>query len=328
MAGVGLVLVADTCLWALGLQALRHRLDATIGTIRDAGGQADYAEARRGGWPFAATLTLVNPRVIVRIPSAGHVGWGAPTLRLALGPFSPTRLRLSTDGPQAVLPTADGDASDHTGFSGWRAAFRALGPQRVIARALVVTVPWTGHGTTRIDVRARSLDAPAWPVALQGVSLAIRPDPIAGTFTLRLTVRDGTFPDGSPSPWPLHDLDAAFGVSTDTQQTAAVALRTAVTHWGPMTLHMAGQLHRCCGPDAVGDATLIASHVRDAADALSGAGALPPDLRAVLLRDGGRVPDPVQIPLSVRSGTVLAGTLPLRDLIAAWRLGAGAASPP
>ena len=108
LLAVTLVLAAvllglDTVLWFRLERALNRRLGGFVVAARDAGWRFGAGSGGRGGWPMAATLTLIRPSLRGALPLLpGGIEWSGDSITLSLPLLHPDQAVVLAGGTQTV----------------------------------------------------------------------------------------------------------------------------------------------------------------------------------------------------------------------------------
>ena len=280
-------------------------------TVRDAG-------RHRGGWPYAAELTLrdltlaAGPDVV-----PGGVRWEAARATLHLSPLAPDVLEVRLTGTQHVRVLGDRAAPFEPASFVLTLPLGRVGPVRLTARQLRFGAPVAAMRIGLLDGTGR-LAENGVAIELSGEAIALPPPPapqpalgrrIASvTIALRL---DGAWPPPSPDPAAQARLWRKSG--------GLLRVRHFAMGWGPLGLTgtAALGLDPALQPQGTGAVRLVGYDA--ALSALAAAGALAPAsaqaIRAVLallarVPEGGGAPE-VELPLALQDGVLRAGSIPL-----------------
>jgi hypothetical protein len=300
--------------------------------------------ARRGGWPFAAELTL--PELAVAGGAAdlpGGVGWTAAAVTLRLDLLRPNALAVLVTGAQslrlgpgpavpftadrflATLPLAPGRIPDSATLdaAGLRFGPPAAGLTVGLLEGQFTWHPTAGHGeqaaSFRLSAEAVALPPPPAPQSPLGGHIASAtvegeltgPVPSAASAAARATAwRDGG------GRLVLQRIALGWG-PLGVSGSAALTLDDALQPAGEAALRLVGV------DDAV--AALAAAHVVSAATAKAATGVF--GLLALASGGGGAGPAGVEVPLTLRGGVLALDHIPLaRVQKLMWPDAAGAAS--
>lgn len=266
--------------------------------------QVSSAPATRDGWPFAAELVL--PAVTVE---AGFATWQADAVRLRLSPWHPGTLGIAAAGNQ-------------------RLRLGGLPPVGLAAGRLSADVPLDGGDVTLAGHGiAVTTKAGVLQVGSLSVELAAAKATVAAS---RLVIPGATLPFGGAIDAVgahLH-LTAPFTPTGNPAQAAAWArgggqmVADDVTlRWGPLDAQgtftasldpagqpqAAGKVH-LTGHEAMIDALLRAGTIdRNAARVAS-------TVLGLLATPGARSGPAVDLPLTLRHGTLSMGAIPLAQI--------------
>ena len=176
----------DTLAWFRLERNLDQRLDRFAVAARAAGWRFSAQDGGRGGWPLAATLTLLHPSLRGDVPLLpGGIAWSGDEVTLSLSPLHPGRATVLADGIQTLSIAPDSSTPLLLRIWGSRIALR-LPPDRGTPAADDPPPAGSGFPSGRSDLL---LDAEALHVAVPGNG----PDDIA--VVTRLSARLGWRPD-------------------------------------------------------------------------------------------------------------------------------------
>jgi hypothetical protein len=310
LAALLVLALAHALLWAW----LAGRMERDLATWRAArqaqGWQVEHGQPLRGGWPWAAQLTLPAVRVV----EPGGIGWRSESLALRLALPWPRQLALAAEGEQALLAGADGLPFSAASLTG--SVPLAGQPLRLQAEAL--------HAELRagpVDLRRAALvlaEGSAFDLALEGLALpGLPPAALAlGPELQRLVVQAAL---AGPAP-PLEGRATQAAAWRD--GGGRLELRALDLLWGPVQAGAQGDLALDAALQPTGRLTLALAGFSEALDALAAAGVMAPNnarsLRAVgmLLQrapaEGG--PPRLQLPLLLRDRVVSAAGFTLLRL--------------
>lgn len=336
MAGAGIVavvlLLVHGLAWRWATNLLTERFTDWTTTRRAEGWVVEHELPTRGGWPFAARLSVPGLRL------AGPPGSGAeavqaevPLLVLEVGPPRLDRLRVRLPGEQRLRL----GAADYRVAAARLEATVALEPgmpPRAVglsAEGLRVDTPEGPFGAARavltLAARRSAPDADP-PVMLDAeaeeVSLPPAPaSPAVAAFGRRIrAARLGATLHG---PWPPPGAVAAYGPAAVAagwrDAGGSLDLRELVLRWGP--LDGEGQLRltldRALQPAGAGvlrlnDAPAALEALALAGVITRGAARTAQGVATLLGRvpDGGGVPQ-VELPLAIANGTLMLARIPL-----------------
>ncbi len=320
-----LVAAAHGLLWLWLVGRLEAGLDHWATAQRAAGGQVGHGPATRGGWPWAASLTLP----MLRLVDPGGLAWQGTALELRLALPWPTRLALAASGAQqlevgpAVLPFTT------TSLTGSLPLLPGPQPLRLQAEALAAATPAgplllrraalalaTQPGGSLLDLALEGLALPALPAATAALG------PEIGRVALQLALA---------GPLPLAALQG--GVPSTSQAMAwrdaggRLELRALDVVWGPVQAGGTGELTLDPTLQPTARATLRLAGLVETLDALLAAGLLTPanarGLRTMvqLLQLAPAEPGPprLNLPLLLRDRTLsVAGFTLLRLAPLRW----------
>lgn len=163
LAGCAVLLLLHAGYWFWAAGALARGYERWAAERRQAGWLVASGTPERGGWPFAATLTVPQPRIEGgRALIPGGFAWSGERLVITLPLLSPSTLDLVPSGPQRVRI--------------------ASGPEMPLsADRLAVTVPLDRPTTASLSGAGIRLGLPFLPGGTAGI----------GSARLRSDWRDG-----------------------------------------------------------------------------------------------------------------------------------------
>ena len=311
VAGLG---AGHAMLWHWMAGRLEDGFTAWAQLRRAEGWQLEHGPPARGGWPFAATLTLPQFRLEggeATLP--GGMAWQAETLVLRLEPPRLERLQLDLAGQHRLrLGTAEWPAS---------------------AEQLHGTLPLeqdVSPGELRLEGEGLRFGSGAETLSLRTLqlALAIEDEPVV---TLRGAADDLTLPDAAgPALATLGRTIGSVTVEaalsgpvppgrTPTARASAwrdaggtLDLRSLALRWGPVAATTTATLTLDEALQPMGAATLRLSGGAEALDAAAAAGLMPPRTAAtargfvrLLSRtppEGG--PPELEVPLTLENRTL------------------------
>jgi hypothetical protein len=302
--------LGHTLLWSWLGGEMQRQLASWVAARQALGWHVEHGTPLRGGWPWAAQLTVPAVRVV----EPGGIGWRGESLALRLALPWPRHLTLAAEGEQAVLAGAESlpfSAGSLTGSV-------PLGgqPLRLQAQALQTDLR-AGQASLRRAALVLA-EGNAFDLALEGLVLpGLPPAMLAlGPEVQRLVVQAALA--GPPPP-----LDGRAPQATAWRDGGGrLELRAFDLLWGPVQAGAQGDLTLDAGLQPVGRLTLALLGFSEALDALVAGGVMAPNnargLRAVgmLLQrvpaEGG--PPRLQLPLVLRDRAVSAAGFTLLRL--------------
>ncbi len=330
---VGLLAAAHGAAWTWTTGALAVGMSDWVTQRRAEGWSIDHGPPTRGGWPFAARLTLDDVRVAApaRAGEAGFVH-EAERLVLQLAPPRPDRLQVLLEGRQSIssgdgaipfaarrialdLPLGGRPAPLGLEVAELGAAMPAGALQLRAARALVHPPGATnraveGESAIVIALQAEGLVLPASPVTAalgQDVAAVSVDAQVLGVRPLR----------GAPATMAAAWRDGG----------GAIEVSSLVLRWGPLRGDAQGSIMLDPALQPRLRATLRLVDAPQAVEALARAGQLDRQaarsIQAVLAflsrtpPEGG--PPRVELPVAVADGTLTVARVPvLRVAPIAW----------
>jgi len=324
-AAIFAALILSLIAWVYAIHILRARLAEFCDHLPAPIAQADHGAIRASGWPLMARLRIDAPRLKGRWQDGTTIVWGARFVNLELSPWSPGRLLLSTSGRQAVIGTAGAQTAPEP--RGLEAAIGGLGPIEIDGPDVRVAMPWHSTGASAIRLR---LTAPDLTVRRPGSTPMVSVKQLV--ITAGIAARGHAMTVGITAdavrPLPaisITDVEAHASVAGVGGAPPTLALQFLSARWNDSHMALAGTVRECCGGRATGDGTLTLSGLHAGLSALGTSNILPPNVSALVQQAAGygvtpRLPDQVQLPVSVRQSQVFVGALPLGPMIEAWQM--------
>ncbi|MCO6419890.1 DUF2125 domain-containing protein [Siccirubricoccus sp. KC 17139] len=303
---------------------LTERLEVGFGQWvalqRSLGRQVSHAPPLRGGWPWAATLTVPDFRW-------SQPAWGlaaeAVTLRLTppeLGMLEvhlPGRHRLRLDREELPLSAAALTARMpiQTGLwpsllllEGEELALGALGLDSLRMRLETALAAGAAEPAATLNLVLDRLHPPPGALGPAGAALGPVVEALSLSGTLSGPLPAGPVRAGDAARW--RDAGGALTLS-------ALALR-----WGPLGAEGSGRVRLDAGLQPRGAATLRVTGAEAALDAAQAAGALPPGnvfaarlmLRVMSRPPEGGGPPEIELPLTLEERRLMLARLPLATL--------------
>jgi hypothetical protein len=301
---------------------------AWVQSRRAAGWRVTHAAPMRGGWPFAATLTVRGLRLsggAATLP--GGMDWQAETVvlrvvlpridRLVVELPGPQRMRLgeaelafAADRLEAVLPLEPGVPPRQAEILAERLRLRtALGAAALREARIALETRSTaieGEPALDIDAVARGIELPPGVTPPAGFGRAIE----SATLEAALT---GPIPAGR---------DPVRRAETWRDAGGTLELRSLALRWGPVDATATATITLDEAMQPMGAGTVRAAGVGEAVDALAAAGAIGRraalSARAVLTLmarvppEGG--PPEVEVPLTLEDRTLTVARIPVARL--------------
>ncbi len=311
---VCVLLGTDTLVWVQVQHVLSRRLDRLAAAASQAGWRLEAGLPVRGGWPWAATLTL--PAVHLR----GGIGWSSERVVASLSPLHPGRVAVFAHGVQTITFGAPGSGQ------GLARSLRLWGPRIALhvpawsddpraatfdAASLHVAPPGAGpgdvltvaglRGTVRWTAQARALT-----LELDSLFLPRRWDPGLGPVIPHVAL------EASLAGWPgrllLRQADLRWRDSRLTVSGAATFGAGGLRPDGAFSLRVVGATALLADAVASGRLTAGSASAIRAVLGLVAAGA--PRGQDV---DAPGLP-PIELPLTLREGLLSLGQIPLLQI--------------
>ncbi len=318
----------DTVAWFRLEHALDRRLDAVADAAHAAGWTFDATAGGRGGWPAAATLTLLRPTLRGGTGLApGGIAWSGDSVTLSLSLLHPDRATVLARGTQTVTLAPGSPLAWTVRFWGARIALRLPRPPgrpgersdeglRLHADALQMAP--AGVGPDNIARLAELTARLRWPIADDADADRDRP------ISLSLFARDLGLParlggDGDSGARVVGQVRLIATLGGNWRQGVRMRVDRLGIDWNGSRMDLAGTMSMW--PNGILDGNL-ALDVVDADRGLrrlehagligAGTGRVT---RAVLglvaAADAGPV---LRLPLALRNGTLSLGEIPLLSL--------------
>jgi hypothetical protein len=325
-----LLVGVDTIYWQIAESSLQSNFALWLASQRVAGWTASTGDLTRGGWPFAATLTVPTVRLKVGASNRQNaVSWSADRLILRVGLFRPMVLGITPEGEQHLSLAGGPDLAFTAGRARVTMPVQAAGALpswlQLTASNLRVTSanatdPATAWSVERLDAHfdlapAAQASAPAIAVSLSADeidppgAIAHLLGPRIASFALEGAL-DGPLPDSGP----LGDRAAAWRDGGGSLEVRRLALT-----WGPLALTGSVTLALDDELQPMGAGTAHIIGYAETLDALAAHGMLSRSAstaaKAVLsllahAPDDGSPPD-VDVPLTLQYRTLAMRQVPL-----------------
>jgi hypothetical protein len=296
--------LADTAAWFWATGRMATEWDAWRNQMAARGVMVQAGPPVPGGWPFAAELIL--PEVAI---NGGVAAWRAGPVRLDLSPLHPTTLAIDVGGPQTIR--LDGLPPVTVTARGMTAAIPLTNPGQINFEGHSIATTLAG-GTVEISVLAGRLDPAGLQIAASQLTLPNAGLPFGGAIE-RASARVrllGKLPSAADIPHP------AVAATDWARAGGQLIVDEATLVWGPLDAqgHFTAGLDPALQPN--GNGTLHMSGYHAAIDALVRAGTIGRNAAKVattVLDMMATSTDPavVDIPLTLRGGTVAMGAIPL-----------------
>ncbi len=339
LIGLVALVILDTICWWIVTSQLAATADRWIAQQRRQGWVITEQERSRGGWPFAATLTLHQPEVAggdALLP--GGLRWSSQRLLLSVSAFRPTRLAIAAQGQQLLrvsgLPNLAFTAA------ALAASVKLWGGGAELARIVAAGVSGGIAGSRHkqdfemgmLDLRLAGVSDPAardaWPSAtleMRAAGIGL-PDVVQWPLGARVAALEGTLELRSPAAGPIGPSDLESQARAWRDGGGQLDARDLRLRWGPSTLRGGASLglDARLQPAGAGSADLGGS--RETLAALAAAGVITPGLAStaglmlMLLPRAPGDPDAVRLPFQLRDDTLSVGGIPvfaLREM--RWR---------
>lgn len=296
------IVAGHTALWVWATGQLRTGLDAWAADRRAEGWTVSHAPPSRGGWPLAASLTVPDPAV----SSSAGLSWQGEQVVLRVGLARPAVLTVAPEGVHALRFGASPPVEVSAGSFSLDVPLAAPGPAELLARDLRVSAEGetaaAGLLTGRVSADGR--DA-RFTLSAEAVSLPEDVRWVLGPHVSSATAEGSVSGLGASGPRAWRDAGGMLDV-------ARFALG-----WGPLGASGTGRLglDARLQPEAGASVRLVGAGA--ALDAAAAGGMIEPSVAATakavlaLLQgaqdSGGRI----EVPLSLKDGTVAAAGVPL-----------------
>jgi len=258
----------------------------------------------RGGWPFTAEITLPAPAV-----DGGLAAWAADAARLSVSPLHPTALAIAVQGTQTLR--LDGLPAIAIMARGLAATIPFSDPQQIAFEGHSITASMAGR-MLEIGVLAGSVDAAGLEIAASHLTIPAAGLPFGGAIDRVTAHLHATVPLPLPGAAQAPSAMAAAWVKAGGQ----IVVDEASVLWGPLD----AQGHFTVGLDSglqpAANGTLHISGYHEAVEALVRAGTIGRNAARVtttVLDMMATSTDPaiVDVPLTLRSGSLAMGAIPL-----------------
>ena len=325
----------DALLWQVAQSQLSRGVDRWEADAVAHGWSLSTGARHRGGWPFAATLTLTGlhleggQRLL-----PGGLAVIVPRLQFELGLAHPITLWIDSPGPQRLRLSHAPDIIFHADRLQARIPLGRSAPAGWLeAENLQAGLFGGGHPTdVQIDgISLRFADetaasrAPTWisariQVAAHGIAL-----PDIGRWPLGAIIASAAGSVSLDSPRLYSVSGWGTQVTSDPKDQArlwrdgggALNFSDLAVHWGPMRLAASAQLNLDANlqPAGIGRADIEGS--AKALDALASAGVIQPGLAATakailaVMPSAPNNPSAVHLPFVLRDNTLSVGKIPV-----------------
>ncbi len=306
-AGLALA-VLHTIVWLAGIVWLETAIGNTEAGLRAQGWRVDHGGYARGGWPFAARLSVPDLRLV-----EGGRFWQSAGFEVAFEIGHPTRIAARLSGPHILgLPGATPmpiSGPPVVGEFGLLAPY----PARLLARELRVHTAAGSMGLDAVDLTAE--DDPGHGPPLNA---ALVRGTVAG-----VDLSNAVPASALPGRIERIALDAGItGLATVTATPQAwraaggqVSIHRLTLHWGGFDGELGGIFGLDSRLQPEGSGMIAAGGLPETIDAAVGAGIIPAGTARTakaLLRLVPRTPDgKLTVPLALKDRTVSAARLPV-----------------
>jgi hypothetical protein len=306
------LILADTAAWFWATGRMVTAWDAWRSQMAVQGVTVQAGPPARGGWPFAAELLLPGIGI-----DNGVAAWRADSVRLDLSLLHPMTLAIDVDGPQTIR--VDGLPPITVTARGVTAAIPLNNPGQINFEAHSIATTLAG-GSLQISVLAGRFDPAGLEIAASQLTLPNAGLPFGGAIeraSARLRMV-GKLPSAADIPHP------AAAAADWARAGGQVVVDDATLVWGPLDAqgHFSAGLDPALQPTGSGSLHMSGYHA--AIDALVRAGTIGRNAARVAttvldMMATNTDPAVVDIPLTLRGGTVAMGAIPLvRFAPVAW----------
>lgn len=228
---LALLIIADTVYWNYTTKRLAAGITEWADHARAAGWQVQLGPMRRGGWPFAGSVTITGSTVGAGAPlTPDTLGWRSERLRLRIPLWYPTGIELIAEGRQS-LHRAGGEE-----LSGTADDLRATLPMQ-----------W-GHGAEGFDLAVRHLsltdeNGSGVTIGLLQGHAELPDAPAEGEPVLRFSVSTEAIGLPGDIAWPLGpniaslSLDGTLQAAIPTEGTMAARAAAWRDAGGSLEIH-------------------------------------------------------------------------------------------
>jgi len=323
LALVALLGIASIVVWSWAEARMAQGFADWRTRMSERGWVVTAGAAARGGWPLAAELNVDNLRVTggaAVVP--GGAAYSAGRIVLRLGARDPGALRVLAMGPQSLRL---GGSPTVPFFADRLTVTIPLSPSRPATSAGLegsdVRFGGLAGGLTigLIEAQADWSNAKATILRVSAEAIALPPDiPAALGPNIASATAEASF-SGSMSPGATSAAEAVAGWR---ESGGVVALRRIAVGWGPLGVSGSGtmKLDADLQPDVT--ATLRLVGLEEAMDALAEAHVISQQAARtaktvadlmLFAPDGDGAPG-VQVPVTLREGTLSLGLIPIATL--------------
>ncbi len=311
----------DTLLWLRLERTLDRRLGGLVGAVGAAGWHLEATEGGRGGWPIAATRTLLHPTLhggAGLLP--GGIVWSGDAVTLSLSLLHPRQATVLADGTQTVTIAPASPLSQAFRFWGARISLRLPNPGgrsrdglRLHADALHVAP--AGAGPDDVAQLAELTARLRWPTAATAGP--------SDRGSLSLFLRDVAFPArfgaGADDARIVQRVRLEAGLAGRGGMAGPIIVREASIGWGGSRVALAGTVSPRPDGGLDGRLTLDAVDVAQALRRMREAGLIDAGTELAMAAVLGLVaeaePGPhLRLPLALDDGTLALGQIPLLRL--------------
>ncbi len=324
----------DTLAWFRLERSLDRRLDRFALAARAAGWRFSAQAGERGGWPLAASLTLLRPSLRgTGSPLPGDIAWSGDAVTLDLSPLHPGHATVLAQGTQSLSIAGESRMRLLLRFWGSRIALQlpadrqapASGALRLDADALHVAAP--GAGPDDIALVAGLTARLRWQTAPGAAGVA--PDTAALSLLLRDVALPARLGAGGDRVLQKARLEARLvgripqqamplidALDQWRQSGGRLRIEEASVDWGRAAAAAGGEAALGADGTANGRFDLTVTDADEILRQLRDAGLIDP---ATMLAAGavigliaaGQDGPRVHLPLQLRDGTLRLGEIPL-----------------
>lgn len=328
-AVLGLAVLAHTLLWWQGCLLLAREAAGWIAAREAEGIVLRHGPPMRGGWPWAARLTLpgVSASGTIAVEGQGSVpvALSARAVVLGLELAAPRTLVISVETPFRLAAPPALDAEGEAALLRLRVPLAGEGGAApdLLARGLVITTPRDRLGAEQLTLRlarepaaGRGQPGLVLDLLATGVELPQSPQPVLGRRLARaaLDLRVLGLPSGHGS--------ARAQAAAWREAGGVVQVPRLVLDWGPLALDAEATLALDLGLQPGGEGRARMAGLPATLDRLAAAGLIDRQaaqagrtLVAFMQRaPAGGGPPVVELPLALRNRTLSAGRMPLLQL--------------
>ncbi len=302
---LALLLILDSAAWFWATGRMVTEWESWRSQVAAQGLQVQSGAAVRGGWPFAAEITVTDVGI-----DGGLAGWRADTLRLSASPLHPTSLAIAVEGHQSLR--LDGLLPIGIMARGLTASIPFRDPQQIAFEGHAITAALAG-GTLEISVLAGRFDPAGLDLAASHLTIPAAGLPFGGSIDRFTAHLHATAP---LSRLGAARLTPAAMAAAWAQAGGQIVVDDAALLWGPLDAQgrFTAGLDAGLQPTATGSFHMSGYHA--AIDALVRAGTIGRSAARVtttVLDMMATSSDPaiVDVPLTLQGGSLSMGAIPL-----------------